>query len=423
MDYDVVVVGAGPAGSRTARDLARRGVRVALLEEHPAIGDPVHCSGLVTPRTLAEAGVGDGPSSGPGQGPSISSGQGLVRNRVSGAAVWVGGAEPFTIGGDRLHALVVDRRRLDELLAQQAQEAGAVLLHQARLTGVERVDGHVRLGVTGPQGPRSLDAWLVVGADGSRSTVARSLGFPAAREAVAAIGGEAALPAAVGRLDHVEVYLGADVAPGWFGWLIPVEERVVRLGIGAVAGVSPRRLLQAMVERVPHLRGARFLRLRGNVIPVRQRPRLYADNALLVGDAAGQAKATSGGGIWTGLVAGHTCARAALRALARGDLSARSLRWYQAAWRRGVGRHLAHAEALRDAFLRLRPDDWGRLAVLGHDPTVRAVLARYGDIDFPAGAAARLLVPWRLPCLLPHVPWHLWPVGVRLGLRWLLQRP
>ena len=88
--YDTVVAGAGPAGSAAARILAQEGFRVLLLEEHDGIGMPLHCSGLVTPRTLDEAGVGNS----------------LVLNRVTGARVYAPSGVHLTLGNETTRALV-----------------------------------------------------------------------------------------------------------------------------------------------------------------------------------------------------------------------------------------------------------------------------------------------------------------------------
>src|SRR5579862_5755788 len=111
MEFDVVVSGAGPAGSKTAVELARLGARVLLLEEHAQVGTPNHCSGLVTPRTLTEAGIGPW----------------VVQNRISGAVVYSTGGSRVRLGGGKIRALTINREALDVWLAQEAASAGAEL--------------------------------------------------------------------------------------------------------------------------------------------------------------------------------------------------------------------------------------------------------------------------------------------------------
>src|SRR3989337_2490464 len=125
---DVAVVGAGPAGSRTARNLARRGFRVLLLEEHRTVGVPSHCSGLISLRTLREAEIGDE----------------AILHRVTGAFVHTQSGSEVALGGGATRAVAIDRIAWDRTLAEQAQAAGAELV-RARVTNVSRENSHVML--------------------------------------------------------------------------------------------------------------------------------------------------------------------------------------------------------------------------------------------------------------------------------------
>ena len=117
-DCDVAVVGAGPAGSRTARDLAARGFRVKLFEEHRAVGVPSHCSGLISLRTLQESEIGDE----------------AIIHRVTGAFIHTQRGSEVALGGGVTRAVAIDRVRWDQTLCEQAQAAGAELV-RARVIG------------------------------------------------------------------------------------------------------------------------------------------------------------------------------------------------------------------------------------------------------------------------------------------------
>jgi flavin-dependent dehydrogenase len=219
---------------------------VLLLEEHAVVGQPVHCSGLITPRTLEAASMGDD----------------IVLNRIKGAVVYTPEGNKIIVGGNRVHALVIDWARMDEGLAQQAQEAGAVLVLETRLIGMQRNNDGVRLQVQrGPnRAEQTINVRLVIGADGSHSAVAKGIGTGAAQETIVAVGGEVTMQAQ--NDDMVEVYVQLDLAPGWFGWTIPLSAGVSRIGIGSdERGKNPRRLLEGLMERHEHLRGSTVLRL------------------------------------------------------------------------------------------------------------------------------------------------------------------
>lgn len=404
-DYDVAVVGAGPAGSRTARDLAQAGLRVALLEEHRRIGVPSHCSGLISPRTLGEAGIS----------------QEAALHRITGAFLHAPDGSQTELGGDQVRAVAIDRVRWDDTLCQQAQAAGAVLL-RGRVTGVTRQDGGVRLTAQTDGHSRTLTARLVVGADGAHSRVARCLGLPGPHEKAYCLGIEGRLR--VPRHDFVHVFVGAAVAPGWFGWIIPVGDGTVRAGIGSTNGARPIACYRLLTEAFPGLFASMEpQRMYGGAIPLGFAPRSYADNALLVGDAAGQVKPLSGGGIYTGLVGARHAARAALDAFRNGDLSARRLSQYERWWKAEIGRELVRSRRLRQAGLALGDAGVTRLVgALRHDG-LRALAARHGDIDYPSRALLRLarsvpalssLLPVlaRRPAAVWRVAWALLPFGL-----------
>ncbi len=349
---------------------------------------PSHCSGLISRRTLEEAGVEEQ----------------IVANRVTGAYIHTAGGGALALGGGETRALVIDRVRLDELLCEQAQTNGAELL-RARLVQAERENGGVRLHCQRDGRDLQLSARLVLGADGAHSRVARTLGLSAPRERVYGLGIEGRLT--VPREDFVHVFVGHRLAPSWFGWIIPTGGDGVRVGIGCDASDKPIYCYRRLADAFPRLfRGMKVYRMYGGTIPLGFAPRSYADNVLLVGDAAGQVKPFSGGGIYTGLVAGRHAAAAAAAALAADDTTAAGLRGYERAWKSEIGRELTRSSRIRRFGLGLSDSDVDRLvAALGHE-ALQPLIDRHADIDYPSRVILRLA--HSLPAL--------WPL-VRLSLR------
>jgi len=373
-DYDAAVVGAGPAGSRTARDIARAGFRVALLEEHRRVGVPSHCSGLISPRTLALGEMDEG----------------IVINRVRGAYIHTSGSQEVSLAAQEARGIAIDRVRWDQGLAEQAQAAGAELV-RARLVGAERVDGGLRLHCQRDGRNLTLTARLVIGADGAHSRVARSLGLPKPRESVYALGLEGRLPRLPSGPDFVHVFVGKVLAPSWFGWIIPLGDDRVRVGIGCDFSQRPIACYRRLLEAFPHLfADLEVGHMYGGTIPVAFAPRTYADNVMLVGDAAGQVKPFSGGGIYTGLTAARHCAAAAVAALAAEDLSAAALGRYELAWRQELGRELTKSASIRGFGLALSDGDLDRLVKALHHRELQNIARQYGDIDYPSRVILRL---------------------------------
>lgn len=389
-DCDVAVIGAGPAGSRTARNLARAGLRVRLIEEHRAVGVPSHCSGLISLRTLREAEIGEE----------------AAIHKITGAFVHTQSGSEASLGGTKTQAVAIDRVKWDETLAEQAQGSGAEMV-RARMTSVERENTHVKLTLQTDGRGSTMTARMVVGADGTHSRVARTLGMARPAEYAYNLGIEGKLirprrtganwPAAAGwRDDFVHVFVGSDLAPGWFGWIIPTGDpdgrgSMVRVGIGSNGPVKPIECYRRLQSAFPALfSNIEPCRMYGGTIPLTFAPKSYADNALLVGDAAGQVKPFSGGGIYTSLVAARHASATVERAFAKGDFRATALSSYERGWKREIGRELRKSWHLRHFGLALSDPQVDRVVRALRGPKMQELAATHADIDYPSRVLLRL---------------------------------
>lgn len=401
MDFDVAVVGAGPAGSTTAELLSLAGFSVVLLEEHEKIGYPVHCSGLVTPRTLQAAGVDES----------------VVKNRIRGTIIHTPKGNQIYVGSDKVHALVIDRAYFDQILAARAQKNGVKLETNARVYGIKQQHGFRRIEFQKFGEKRHVDVRLVIGADGSRSMVARNTKMNSPNEEIIALGGEIdALPI---KSDFVEVFVRPDLAPGWFGWIIPGGDSETRIGLGSSdKKFNPRKLIDTLVGGYEHLQEKKFLRLQGGIIPISFVGKMSAPGLLLVGDAAGQTKSTSGGGIYTGIISAKLCAEVAIEALRNGDLEGNSLDRYHAIWSRELGNELSRGAHLRHLLMQLSSDEMEAFLKVFSLQTIQSIANFQGDIDFPDHLFRQLFKPRPVFESLRLLPLKMWPRLLWLLIEW-----
>jgi geranylgeranyl reductase family protein len=372
--YDVVVVGGGPSGAAVARDIAAAGYRVAILERDRDIGQPVQCSGLVTERTLAAAGIS----------PEIA------HNQLVGAAIHSPSGARYDIGGDRVHAYVLDRTRFDLSMMIQALELDVDVHANARVVDIDRERDSLRLTVESHRSIHEFSTRLVVGADGPRSIVAQFLELPPPVEVLRARGADVRLPARLAP-DQVLIFTGERYAAGFFAWLIPLGRDRYRLGWGTSRAGSAQTLRNLVDDYPDIFSGMEILSQTGGLIPLGPRPVTSGERGMVVGDAAGQAKATSGGGLFTALTCARYCARTALDALRSDDFSAEKLSSYDRDWRADIGVELEHATALRSAYRELTDADLDLGLRMLRFRGMRAIVNRYGDIDYPSVLAARAL--------------------------------
>jgi geranylgeranyl reductase family protein len=391
VETEALVVGAGPAGSTFAHRLASAGHSVLLAEEHLRVGHPVQCAGLVSPRVVPMAGT-----------------DAMVENEIRGAAIYSPRGRVLRFEAPEARALVLSRSRLDELLAERAARAGARVEAGWKFLGlVPGGDaGRPVAAFRTADGARAeVVAKLLVGADGVTSAVARAFHLRRPVEILPAY--EAELPWPGLDPSRVEVYLGRELAPGLFGWAVPDGSGIARVGVAVRAdtGRTARDYYQALLRSL-EARTGRALGSPVSVvvagIPIGDVPRTEGDHVLLVGDAAGQVKPLSGGGIYTGMRSAEIAAEVSHGALVRGDLSSRGLAAYGRRWREELGEEFRRAWFLRRLFLRLSDEDFERILTLLEDEGLLSSIVAFGDIDFPTLTARELLA--RSPALVRYFP-------------------
>lgn len=368
--HDIVIIGAGPAGSMAAERLAARGFDVVVLEEHEEIGAPVHCTGLLGEEAFAEF---DLPAA-------------LIFARASAASFWTASGQSIRIDSDRVRAAIIDRGALDRHLAARAVTAGASVRVGQR---VERVAVHPDgVSVTGAGGDvRARIAVLACGAN-YRFHRTLGLGLPAAHLLSAQL--EIGFPAA----PDIEVRLGRDVAPEGFAWMVPFERAGMaraRIGLMSRSSAGPRfqRFASALASRAGVSAPLQAPRLK--MLPLGPVPRTYADRVVAVGDAAGLVKPTTGGGIYYGLLSGSIAAAVLGDALRRDRLGEKALRRYETLWRRRLGQEIRVGLAFRRIAARLSDETIDSLIDLARVNGIVPLLQENASFNWHRKAAIALL--------------------------------
>lgn len=332
MGYDALIVGGGPAGLFTAFRLAEAGFSVVVCEEHDEIGTPVHCTGVLSASAFDEFDL-------PRQ--TILNPLTTVRF-VSPAGLQVRYSPPT------LQAVVIDRAAFDRGLGAKATAAGAEIRLNARIQSLEVTTTGVRAAVDGGE----LSARLVVLAGGASYLLQRRLGLGLPRAYLHTAQRE--LPA--DSVGDVELHFGRAVAPNGFAWAVPVQRPDgPHVRVGVMATHAANDWYEAMLGRLAPTWGIvdDGMRPRLKFLPLRSIQRTYADRTLVVGDAAGLVKPTTGGGIYYSVLSADIAAGVAVRALDADRLAAADLKPYESQWRRRLSGEFHAQWALRHLAQRM----------------------------------------------------------------------
>ncbi len=338
--YDLAVVGAGPAGSMAAYQAAKLGLKVLLLEEHGQAGSPPHCAGKLSVKAFQEFSL-------PSQ---------CILNGVRGALFHSPGNLEIEVSKPNPESYIIDRELFDRRLAEEAINAGAEAVFKCK---VRQVGFHPGGGLTVKGSSLEVKVPVLIIAEGGARRLARSLGF----QGLPVLKGIQAEMEDVNleREDFVEVFFGWKFFPSFFGWLIPVGEGKARIGLcvrGDMAEMSPRAYLEKMLREYPPLKGrvgkAWIGRVYGGLIPVEGpvKKMWHPKGIMAVGDAAGHAKSTTGGGVLFGLKAGRLAGEAASRLAETGRVE-EALRGYQQACLKAFGGELSFTRRARRFLNRL----------------------------------------------------------------------
>ncbi|MFW6448651.1 MAG: geranylgeranyl reductase family protein [Halobacteriota archaeon] len=320
--HDVVVVGAGPPGSRLAYRLAEAGRDVVVLERGEP-GPPLACSGHVSTDVWSYA-------------PADARDE-LLQNEIRGARFHVGGpgSRAYPFYKDEPVSNVIDRVGLDRALAARAEAAGAQLRTDHAVTDVAVDADGVTVEVSTPDGPDEVRGALVAGCDGPASRVRRSVGLAEPAETLHGVLG---FSEEDDSGDFVDVHLTVD---RFFAWRIPRGAAGVEYGLATTPGATD---LGERLDALAAGYGVDLVRRCSGLIPIGPPRRVTDDRVFLVGDAAAQTKPFTGGGILYGM-------RAADHAASTIDPDdPASLADYERAWRADLRRDIRLGAWLRRAY-------------------------------------------------------------------------
>ena len=360
--YDAIVGGGSVSGLLAAREMSSKGLRVLVLEEDHEIGTPEHCGGVVSQKALESLGII----------PRLKT----IDNEIRAAVIRTKNSS-FEINSEYQKVIVIDRRSFDKEIAFQAQKSGAEINTKSSIISVSFEDGRFKVKI---QGGKVFVSKFFVDARGVGTLVNKGK-----RNIIPS--GQFEVYAPWIMKDTIEVIFDSDLYPGFFAWIIPTGEGKGKVGV-AGKSINPNLSIEQFLET----RGKPYSTIRKIYAPIwisgYVKPFSNGRN-VIVGDAAGQTKPTTAGGIYTGGMGGIYAGRAISESIIE-DNGTPSLDRYETNWLTQFGNEFDKLLFFRKLLERLDNKALDKIFSSISKNTIETISST-GDFDFHSLALNRFM--------------------------------
>ena len=354
--YDAVVAGGSISGLLAAREIAKNGHSVLVLEEGFEVGNPEHCGGLVSKNALKELEIEVSPKT--------------FDSEIQCAKIFSPEGKEITINSKRQEIIVINRRELDKQAARQARDNGAEI--SVKTSFQEKINNKIRTSNGEIECKYFVDCRGVSRlANKDREGILLTAQYEVYADWI--------------KKGQVEVYFDQEKYPEFFAWIIPSGEGVGKIGVSGKGINTSTRIDEFLKSK------GEFSTIRKIFAPIwiKGPIKSFVENdTLIVGDAAGQAKPTTAGGIFSCGMAGIFAGKAIAKALEINDSSA--LGDYEKQWKEKFGKEFEKQNLARKVLSRLDNDTVNKL-FKSITPEIEEEISNKEDFDFHTSSILRLL--------------------------------
>ena len=357
----VLIIGSGITGSILGKELAKNGIDVKIIEEHPSPGYPVQCAGLVSRECFNSLGK-------PGK-------KALV-NKIKGAIAYSPSGKSFEVSSKNILAVVLERKVLDVELLKSAINSGAEVSIKSYFSGIKNGTAVIRT----YSGVKFEDFDVIAGCDGAGGKTGEIFGFGKPEKILTGLQIECRYR--VEHEDHVEIFFGNNASPDFFGYAIPLDGETARIGI--ISREKAFERLKNMIEKHPAIKErvtTRTTEFNAGAIPIGLVDPFVKNRTLLVGDSAGQVKPYTGGGIYYGVMASKMAGDSILEYSKTGNIEA--LKNYNIKFKKEFGKEIETGMRIVKLYSILDDRDYEKLFQIAIQSNLSEILVK-GDMDRPS---------------------------------------
>ncbi len=366
--FDVVIIGASISGNYLVSLLSKTKLTIAIIEEHKDIGLPFQCAGIVSQKLTQ----------------LINFPKNIILNRVDTAKIVAPSGKFVRLRGDE-KPYIIDRIALDRLFYEKAkEEVNVTYFLGEKFKSLEYIKNKKQKLVLINTSKRKLVAKMLIGSDGPLSLVAKSFGIK--NELIYAM--QIRIKS---KFDQNEASMFFN--PKWkelFGWIVPEgNSNIYRIGLASAKNI--KRNFENFLRSLD-INSSEKIDQQGGIIPYGIMNKSAFDNVLLLGDSAGQVKATTGGGIVMLLISGKHAAHCVRTCFRKNNFSKKIIRkYYEKPCLAVVGKQLKLHYLLRMIFEMFTNDDFEALFQIVKTSNIEHLISLYGDMDFPRELVFKLM--------------------------------
>lgn len=352
-EYDVIVVGAGPAGSIAARTAAEKGCSVLLVEKRQEIGDPVRCGEACNKNIIKSF---------------IDLDQSWISAEIDNIRIFSPDGTVINMGSNNEKSgIILERKIFDIALAQSAGNAGVDICTKTSAIGLLKDNDFVsgiRARFLGEE--TEIRSKIVVGADGVESKIGRWAGIDTTLKLRDV---ETCAQFLMTNVDihqnFCDFFVGNEVAPGGYAWVFPKGERKANIGVGVIGNrtneMRPIDCLKKFIDK--NFPNGKVIGLIAGAVPLRGSiNKTVANGLLLVGDSARQADPLTGGGIDNSLLCAKIAGDVIAEAIVKNDNSTKILNRYEKEWKHTIGGTIDKNYKIKELFIRMTDKQFNSLA-------------------------------------------------------------